>query len=96
MVSLSRRNLKGRHKLFPNETIPNVKILNVKILNRTTNLRNNPVCVIISKGTKRGKGTKIGEGCPKIRLIQDRMTILSFHLAYYDGKGTKPGEGEGD
>ncbi len=24
----------------------------------------------------RGKGTKLGEGCPKVRLSQDRMTIL--------------------
>jgi hypothetical protein len=24
------------------------------------------------------------------------MTILSFHLAYYEGKGTKLGEGERD
>ncbi len=43
----------------------------------------------------RGKGTKLGEGCPKVRLSQDRMTILSFHLDYYEGKGTKLGEGEG-
>ena len=28
------------------------------------------------KGTKRGKGTKLGEGCPKVRLSQDRMPIL--------------------
>ncbi len=42
----------------------------------------------------RGKGTKLGEGCPKVWLIQDRMTILSFHLAYSEGKGTKLGEGE--
>jgi hypothetical protein len=41
----------------------------------------------------RGKGTKQGEGCPKVRLSQDRMTILSFHLAYYEGKSTKLGEG---
>ncbi len=41
----------------------------------------------------RWKGTKLGEGCPKVRLSQDRMTILSFHLAYYEGKGTKLGEG---
>jgi hypothetical protein len=39
----------------------------------------------------RGKGTKLGEGCPK-----DWMTILSFHLAYSEGKGTKLGEGERD
>ncbi len=44
----------------------------------------------------RGKGTKLGEGCPKVRLSQDRMTILSFHLAYSEGKGTKLGEGERD
>jgi hypothetical protein len=25
---------------------------------------------------------KLGEGCLKVRLSQDRMTILSFHLAY--------------
>jgi hypothetical protein len=24
-----------------------------------------------------GKGTKLGEGCPKVRLSQDRMTMLS-------------------
>jgi hypothetical protein len=24
----------------------------------------------------RGKGTKLGEGCPKVRLSQDRMPIL--------------------
>jgi hypothetical protein len=40
----------------------------------------------------RGKGTKLGEGCRKVMLSQDRMTILSFHLAYYEGKGTKLGE----
>ena len=44
----------------------------------------------------RGKGTKLGEGCPKVRLSQDRMTILSFRLAYSEGKGTKLGEGERD
>ncbi len=44
----------------------------------------------------RGKGTKLGEGCPKVRLSQDWMTILSFHLAFYEGKGTKLGEGEMD
>ncbi len=42
------------------------------------------------------KGTKLGEGCPKVRLSQDRMKILSFHLAYYEGKGTKLGDGERD
>jgi hypothetical protein len=65
-------------------------------MNWTTNLRNNPVCVIIPKGTYREKGTKLGEGCPKVRLSQDKMKILSFHLAYYEGKGTKLGEGERD
>ncbi len=44
----------------------------------------------------RGKGTKLGEGCPKVRLSQDRMTIFSFHLAYSKGKRTKLGEGERD
>ncbi len=44
----------------------------------------------------RGKGTKLAEGCPKVKLSQDRMAILSFHLAYYEGKGTKLGEGERD
>ncbi len=40
----------------------------------------------------RGKGTKLREGCPKVRLSQDRITILSY-LAYYEGKGAKLGEG---
>jgi hypothetical protein len=31
----------------------------------------------------RGKGTKLGEGCPKVRLGQDRMPILG------EGEGTK-------
>ncbi len=35
----------------------------------------------------RGKGTKLGEGCPKVRLSQDRMPILGR------GKGTKRGNG---
>jgi hypothetical protein len=43
----------------------------------------------------RGKGTKLGKGCPKVRLSQDRMPNLSPHLAYSEGKGTKLGEGEG-
>jgi hypothetical protein len=48
------------------------------------------------KGTKLGEGGKeiLGEGCPKVRLSQDRMPILPPHLAYYEGKGTKLGEGE--
>ncbi len=44
----------------------------------------------------RGKGTKLGEGCPKVRLSEDSMTILSFHLAYYERKETKLGDGERD
>jgi len=36
-----------------------------------------------------GERAKLGEGCLKVRL-----TILSFHLAYSEGKGTKLGEGE--
>ncbi len=48
------------------------------------------------KVTKRGKGTKLGEGCPKVRLSQDRMPILPPHLAYFEGKGTKLSEGERD
>ncbi len=37
-----------------------------------------------------GERAKLGEGCPKVKLSQDRMTILSFHLAYSEilrGKG---------
>ncbi len=41
-----------------------------------------------------GERAKLGEGCLKVRLSQARMTILSFHLAYSEGKGTKLGEGE--
>ncbi len=33
----------------------------------------------------RGKGTKLGEGCPKVRLSQDRMPIL--------GEGERDQEG---
>jgi hypothetical protein len=43
-----------------------------------------------------GERAKLGEGCPKVRLSQNRMTILSFHLAYSEGKGTKLGKGERD
>jgi len=36
---------------------------------------------ILGEGEKglssvRGKGTKFGEGCPKVRLSQDRMPII--------------------
>jgi len=36
----------------------------------------------------RGKGTKLGEGCPKVRLSQDRMPILVLR-----GKGLRGGKG---
>ncbi len=36
-----RKEVKGRHKLFPNVIIPNVIIPNVKIPNWTINLRKN-------------------------------------------------------
>ncbi len=35
-----------------------------------------------------GKGTKLGEGCPKVRLSQDRMQILVLR-----GKGIQGGKG---
>ena len=44
----------------------------------------------------RGKGTKLGEGCPKVRLSQDRMPILVLGERTKRGKGTKLGEGERD
>ncbi len=28
----------------------------------------------------RGKGNKLGEGCPKVRLSQDRMPVEPFTL----------------
>jgi hypothetical protein len=31
----------------------------------------------------RGKGTKLGEGCPKVRLSQDRMAIFSQIRNFY-------------
>ncbi len=31
----------------------------------------------------RGKGTKLGEGCPKVRLSQDRMPIFSQIRDFY-------------
>ncbi len=37
---------------------------------------------------------KLGEECPKVRLSQDSMPILSSHLTYSEGKGTKLSEGE--
>ncbi len=44
----------------------------------------------------RGKGTKLGEGCPKVRLSQDRMSILDEGKGTNRGKGAKLGEGERD
>jgi hypothetical protein len=41
----------------------------------------------------RGKGTKLCEGCPKIRLSQDRMPILGEGEGTKRGKGSKLGEG---
>jgi hypothetical protein len=35
----------------------------------------------------RGKGTKLGEGCPKVRLSQDRMAIESQGKGLIRGKG---------
>ncbi len=31
----------------------------------------------------RGKGTKLGEGCPKVRLSQDKMAIFSQIRDFY-------------
>ncbi len=31
----------------------------------------------------RGEGTKLGEGCPKVRLSQDRIPILSPSLSLF-------------
>ncbi len=44
----------------------------------------------------RGKGRKLDEPCPKIRLSQDRMPIEPFSIrkSQVRGKGTKLGEGE--
>ncbi len=57
----------------------------------------------------RGKGTKLGEGNPKVRLSQDRMAIEPLAHSHFlpspsymrgkgtnRGKGTKLGEGERD
>ncbi len=63
--------MKRRYVIFPYVTIPNITFQNVTI----PNIRNNP------------ERTKLGEGKGKVRLSQDRMTILSFHLTYSEGKG---------
>ncbi len=44
----------------------------------------------------KGKGTKLGEGCPEVRLSQDKMPILSPSPCLFERKGTKLGEGERD
>ncbi len=46
----------------------------------------------------RGKGTKLGEGCPRVRLSQDRMPIFPPHplgasLACQPKPKPKPGYG---
>jgi hypothetical protein len=42
----------------------------------------------------RGKGAKLGEGCTKVRLSQDRMPILPPHLTSCLSPQNKLGEGE--
>ncbi len=42
----------------------------------------------------RGKGAKLGEPCPKVRLSQDRMPISSPSPSLNEGKGAKLGEGK--
>ncbi len=43
-----------------------------------------------------GKGSNLGESCPKVRLSQARLPIEPFALmkSKVRGKGTKLGEGE--
>jgi hypothetical protein len=45
----------------------------------------------------RGKDSKLGEPCPKVRLSQDRLPIEPFACmnSYVREKGIKLGEGEG-
>jgi len=45
----------------------------------------------------RGKGSKLGEPCPEVRLSQDRLPIEPFSKQNKlgEGKGTMLGEGEG-
>ncbi len=44
----------------------------------------------------RGKGSKLGEPCPKVGLSLDRMPIEPFpsKISSVRGKGTMLGEGE--
>ncbi len=44
----------------------------------------------------RGEVTKLGEGCPKVRLSQDRMPILSPSPSLAIFPQIKLGEGERD
>jgi len=50
------------------------------------------------KGNKLGvgKGSKVGEPCPKVRLSQDRLPIEPFArtISLVRGEGSKLGEGE--
>jgi hypothetical protein len=44
----------------------------------------------------RGKVSRLGEPCPKVRLSQGRMPIEPFECRKLgEGEGTKLGEGEG-
>ncbi len=40
----------------------------------------------------RGKGTKLGDGCPKVRLFRIGCQYFSPHLAYSEGERAKLGE----
>ncbi len=44
----------------------------------------------------RGKRSKLGEPCPKVRLSQDRLSIEPFpsRISLERGKGTKLGVGK--
>ncbi len=43
----------------------------------------------------RGKGNKLGEPCPKVRLSQGRLPrAICPHEKLGEGKGAKLGEGE--
>ncbi len=45
----------------------------------------------------RGKGSKLGEPCPKFRLSQDRLPIVICpHEKLGEGEFTKLGEGKGN
>ena len=43
-----------------------------------------------------GKGSKLGEPCPKVRVSQDRLPIEPFaiKISQVRGKGSKLGEGK--